>query len=80
MTDAHIIAKLDRKLRDYRMATDEARHLAVKLHNRHFGHMDGWQAEEDLPGLLAQINQMTHGLVKPANNNHPKADRRGGVA
>jgi hypothetical protein len=49
---------------DYETAMTEATHLAEKLHKRHYGHIIGWRPAEDLTGLIVQINQMTHGLVK----------------
>ncbi|WP_417733146.1 hypothetical protein [Rosistilla oblonga] len=50
--------------KDYETAKIEAEHLARKLHREHYGHILGWKPATDLTGLVVQINQMTHGLVR----------------
>lgn len=66
MTAARNITRLKEMAADYDAALVEAKHLAVKLHNKHYGHVIGWRPDEDLTGLIVQINQMTHGLTKQA--------------
>lgn len=64
MTAKRSINRLQEMAADYDTALAEAKRLAVKLHNKHYGHVIGWRPDEDLTGLIVQINQMTHGLVK----------------
>ena len=51
-------------IEDYKTAKIEAENLVRKLHEKHYGHVLGWRPEEDLTGLMVQLNQMTHGLVR----------------
>ncbi|WP_417814093.1 hypothetical protein [Thalassospira alkalitolerans] len=50
--------------KDYETAKIEAEHLARKLHREHYSHLQHWNPAPDLTGMLIQIGQMTHGLVK----------------
>ncbi|WP_417625320.1 hypothetical protein [Paremcibacter congregatus] len=64
MTAQRNIEQMQKIAKDYDEAFTEAKHLVIKLHERHYGHVIGWRPAEDLTGLVVQINQMTHGLVK----------------
>lgn len=64
MTAQRKIDQMQDIAKDYDEAFTEAKHLVNKLHERHYSHVIGWLPAKDLTGLIVQINQMTHGLVK----------------
>lgn len=77
--DQNLLKRLDDRILDYHTARDEAERLARKLHERHYGYVIGWHPASDLTGLIVQINQMTHGLVKRTSQGGATPDATGGV-
>ena len=53
-----ILAKLVRETRDY------ARRLAVSMHDKFYPEVKGWHTEDDMMGILTQIDNMVTGLTR----------------
>ena len=57
-----------RRLVEHKRALDQARSLAVLLHDQHFPEVTQWQPDDNLLGIILQIDNMTSVLIRPESD------------